>query len=134
MKNARTLGVRLDAQDAARLNRFETTTHVDGVTLARLALRAALDRFEAQGNLQLPLIVVEGMAQSVLKNQECAAPIAVSPATSPGQSQGRKTASIVKLPPPPVVATVLHDGGASPHSLNETPATYITPPPKVRSK
>lgn len=57
-KNARILGIRLDAGDAQRLAHFERTTHVEGVALGRAALRAALDRFEATGTLTLPLRIL----------------------------------------------------------------------------
>lgn len=66
-KNARILGIRLDSIDAERVKRFEDTTHIEGVSLARAALKAALARFEETGSLSLPLRVVEDAAQAPAK-------------------------------------------------------------------
>ncbi len=45
-KNARTLGIRLDEKTNARLEQFEQATLIEGVSLARAALIAALDSYE----------------------------------------------------------------------------------------
>lgn len=58
-KNARTLGVRLDATDTARISKFETETSIEAVSLARAALKAALTAFETTGHLSLPLYVTD---------------------------------------------------------------------------
>ena len=58
-KNARILGIRLDEKDASRVAHFEKTTHIEGVSLARAALKAALHTFEQNGTLSLPLRIVE---------------------------------------------------------------------------
>lgn len=58
LKNARTLGIRLDQNLDARLTSFENKTHIEGVSLCRAALKAALDEFESAGSLSLPLRIV----------------------------------------------------------------------------
>ena len=58
-KNARILGIRLDAIDDERITRFEKATHIEAVSLARAALKAALTRFEATGTLVLPLRIAD---------------------------------------------------------------------------
>lgn len=58
-KNARTLGVRLDATDTARISKFEAETNIEAVSLARAALKAALTAFETTGHLSLPLYVTD---------------------------------------------------------------------------
>ena len=60
----RNLGVRLDAIATSRLERFRSKTGIDGVTLARLALLSALDTYEREGQLTLPLVVVSESAFS----------------------------------------------------------------------
>jgi hypothetical protein len=55
MKNARNLGLRLDQITADRLSSFENTTKIEGVTLARAALEAALDAFQSTGKISFPL-------------------------------------------------------------------------------
>lgn len=55
IKNARTLGIRLDQKDTDRLHKFEAETTIDGVSLARAALKAALAYYEEHGNISLPL-------------------------------------------------------------------------------
>lgn len=62
IKNARILGVRLDAADTERIAKFETETCIEGVSLARAALRAALAYYETHGTLTLPLEVVSKSA------------------------------------------------------------------------
>lgn len=59
IKNARTLGVRLDEKTTARVAAFEEKTHIEGVSLARASLLAALDYFDATGTLSLPLRITE---------------------------------------------------------------------------
>jgi hypothetical protein len=58
-KNARTLGIRLDEHTNARLLRFEAATLIEGVSLARAALIAALDAYEADNSLTLPLRITD---------------------------------------------------------------------------
>lgn len=65
-KNARILGIRLDATDAARVAKFEQDTHIEGVSLARAALKAALSYYEQHGSLALPLRLVEAVAEEPL--------------------------------------------------------------------
>ena len=57
-KNARILGIRLDDHTTQRLTRFEKETLIEGVSLARAALCASLDSYEANGTLSLPLKIV----------------------------------------------------------------------------
>jgi hypothetical protein len=54
-KNARILGLRLDQEDTDRLERFEKETTLEGVSLARAALKAALSYYEQNGEISLPL-------------------------------------------------------------------------------
>lgn len=62
IKNARTLSIRLSAEDTARLASFENSTGVEAVTLGRAALLAALDYFELHRSLTFPLRVApEGL-------------------------------------------------------------------------
>jgi hypothetical protein len=55
MKNARNLGLRLDQATTDRLNAFETATKIEGVTLARAALEAALEAYHSTGRIAFPL-------------------------------------------------------------------------------
>lgn len=57
-KNARQVGIRFDAAANARLTRFEASTGVEAVTLARNATLACLDFFEQHGYLSFPIVVV----------------------------------------------------------------------------
>lgn len=57
LKNARTLGIRLDQSETDRLQKFETETTMDGVSLARAALKAALTYYEETGSISLPLYI-----------------------------------------------------------------------------
>jgi hypothetical protein len=57
MKNARNLGLRLDQITADRLSSFEDATKIEGVTLARAALEAALDAFQSTGKISFPLTI-----------------------------------------------------------------------------
>ncbi|GAA5141295.1 hypothetical protein GCM10023213_25180 [Prosthecobacter algae] len=54
-KDARTLGLRLDANDTSRVAKFENETSIEGVSLARAALKAALDCYEENGEISVPL-------------------------------------------------------------------------------
>lgn len=58
-KTARNLGIRLDSILAARLERFEERTGVEGTTLGRKAIEAALDYFEINGQITFPLELVQ---------------------------------------------------------------------------
>jgi hypothetical protein len=58
IKNARTLGIRLDEHDASILQRYEMETTMEGVGLARAALKAALKFYEANGQITVPLKIV----------------------------------------------------------------------------
>jgi hypothetical protein len=57
-KNARTLGVRLDAHDTERLEKFEKETSIEGVSLARASLKAALDCYFENGEISVPIKLV----------------------------------------------------------------------------
>lgn len=116
-KNARILGIRLDDHTAQRLTRFENATLIEGVSLARASLCASLDSYELNGTLTLPLKIVPAQNEAKFTssnanadtNTACASS-APSIATSPmSPSTPTTPANIVKLPPPPVVATLLHD-------------------------
>lgn len=54
----RNLALRLDKKQAARLDAFESTTGVEGTTLARNALDAALKHFETYGSISFPMTIV----------------------------------------------------------------------------
>ena len=49
------MGVRIDAETAARLARFERDAKVERLTLTRAALMAALDYFEQTGGISFPM-------------------------------------------------------------------------------
>ena len=139
-KNHRTLGVRLDEHDNTRHAQYERETHDEGVSLARASLRAALDYFEANGSIILPLRITDAakntgqshaqystmraIASAHLQDSTPERPpipvaTAVSTITTHSNQPPPKTADIVRLPPPPALAT------AGRWSLNESP----TPPP-----
>lgn len=67
-KNARTLGIRLDEKTNARLVKFEEATLIEGVSLARAALIAALDSFEANQSLTLPLKIVSATQEPFVRD------------------------------------------------------------------
>ncbi|WP_395739330.1 hypothetical protein [Prosthecobacter sp.] len=128
-KNARTLGLRLDAADDARLAKFEEETHIEGVSLARASLKASLSAYEQRGALSLPLVVISQSEYLALKtavepkasltqettvsgvdqnsNLPCAA-IATFPSASQTHPSPPAPANIVQLPPPPVISSLLH--------------------------
>jgi hypothetical protein len=54
------IGVRVDQEVDRRLLDFEANTGIERVTLARNALLAALDFYEANGRITFPLQVIEG--------------------------------------------------------------------------
>lgn len=54
----RIVGIRVEAAVFKRLEKMETETGMEKVSLARTALMAVLDHYEATGNLTLPLKVV----------------------------------------------------------------------------
>jgi hypothetical protein len=118
IKNARILGVRLDEKTTARVAIFEQKTHIEAVSLARASLLAALDYFDATGSLSLPLQItpathteekIAGQKNAnLLESLQCAPP-APSRKRSPSTGPVPTTANIVRLPPPPVIATLLHD-------------------------
>ena len=143
-KNARQLGLRLDSEDDKRLTKFESETHVEPVSLARAALKAALSAYEEHGSLSLPLRVIsqsqyiqlQGLTKSKASLNENSthqeldeveqmpcADSAPSIASSPASPPIKPThANIVKLPPPPVLATLMHESLAA--------ETTKTPPVK----
>lgn len=131
-KNARILGIRLDEHDAQRVAKFEQQTHIEGVSLARAALRSALDYYETTGTLTLPLKIVEAktsLSQLSSKSGVAAECASTALSTSPSRSSSSPSAPapIVTLPPPPTLGTVVHAGLGSPHSLNEsTPRPPVT--------
>lgn len=55
----RNLGVRLDPALTERLKRFEKRTGVNGATLGRNAIEAALNWFDRHGTIMFPLHVVD---------------------------------------------------------------------------
>lgn len=57
LKNARTLGLRLDHTENERLHKFETETNIDAVALTRAALKAALTYYEDTGSISFPLYI-----------------------------------------------------------------------------
>jgi len=130
IKNARILGVRLDEKTTARIAVFEQKTHIEAVSLARASLLAALDYFDATVSLSLPLQIspatpteekIAGQKNAnLLESQECAPP-APSRKRSPSTGPVPTTANIVRLPPPPVIATLLHDMVAE--TSNPSPVT-----------
>jgi hypothetical protein len=58
IKNARILGIRLDETDASRVAKFENETSIEGVSLARAALKAALAYYEEVGSINVPIKLV----------------------------------------------------------------------------
>jgi len=151
-KNARTLGLRLDAVDDARLTRFEEATAIEGVSLARAALKAALTQFERKGSLTLPLQIVEAAEPhfaikeiispenidaktnasliekptgDLQKSPACATPAnssVDSPSSSQPFSSDKKTAGIVRLSPPQFVEL----GKKLPSLVAEEPPAAVT--------
>ena len=130
IKNARILGVRLDEKTTARIAVFEQKTHIEAVSLARASLLAALDYFDATGSLSLPLQIspatpteekIAGQKNANLLESDQCAPPAPSRKRSPSTGPTPTTANIVRLPPPPVIATLLHDMVAE--TSNPSPVT-----------
>jgi hypothetical protein len=130
IKNARILGVRLDEKTTARIAVFEQKTHIEAVSLARASLLAALDYFDATGSLSLPLQIspatpteekIAGQKNANLLESDQCAPPAPSRKRSPSTGPVPTTANIVRLPPPPVIATLLHDMVAE--TSNPSPVT-----------
>ncbi|HCN76041.1 MAG TPA: hypothetical protein DIT13_02455 [Verrucomicrobiales bacterium] len=68
-KDARILGIRLDEKDATRLQTIEDTLCITGVSLARAALKAALDHWETHGTITLPL-EIRPKSAAFLLNEE----------------------------------------------------------------
>lgn len=142
-KNARQLGLRLDSEDDKRLTKFESETHVEPVSLTRAALKAALSAYEEHGSLSLPLRVIsqsqyiqlQGLTKSKASltensthqeldevEQMPCADSAPSIASSPASPPIKPThANIVKLPPPPVLATLLHDTAIAAETTTTAP-------------
>jgi hypothetical protein len=119
-KNARILGIRLDQKTNARLVRFENTTLIEGVSLARAALIAALETYERHGSLTLPLKIISSaqnenlftsqVSENLMESTACKPPniakSAISTVISPAQPPDKEPANLVKLPPPPVLASL----------------------------
>lgn len=63
---ARNLAIRLTPELAERLRNLENATGIEGVTLGRILLNAALDYFENHEELPLPLAVVPLKRQTAL--------------------------------------------------------------------
>lgn len=105
LKNARTLGLRLDSVDAERVAKFEQETTIEAVSLARAALKAALDYYEANGEISIPLrLTISGSKQQ-------------ASTVKPGQ-----TAPNVPLPENITPLPKLHlDRAAEDASANESP-------------
>lgn len=60
----RTLSIRLGPLKD-RLERFENTTGIDGVTLGRNAIRACLDHFESGGIISFPFKLVPASPDNI---------------------------------------------------------------------
>jgi len=95
LKNARTLGIRLDKADTDRLHKFESETTIDGVSLARAALKAALNYYEQTGSISLPLyITIKNPAKATLPLNEF--PVTKPPTVISSQPAGRLNYDISK--------------------------------------
>lgn len=70
IKNARTLGLRIDAADNEILERFEAETHLEAVSLLRAAFKAALNRYSETGSLTVPLRVIDNVDFKTLLRQK----------------------------------------------------------------
>ena len=128
-KNARILGIRLDEKTDERLRRFEDATLIEGVSLARAALIASLDSYEANESLTLPLKIVSSTQHQKSLSQtevDLVKPPAWTPTTNRVQTAvstslshaaepDAEIANIVKLPAQHVV------------SLNESAKTAPIP-------
>jgi hypothetical protein len=99
MKNGRNLGLRLDHATTTRLEAFEQSTKVEGVTLARAALEAALDCYARTGRISFPLRIdtltqqAETTVPAYLREQDAApvpAPTTASPIKYPRGPRGKK--------------------------------------------
>lgn len=95
LKNARTLGIRLDQTENERLHKFESETTIDGVSLARAALKAALNYYEQTGSISLPLyITIKSPAKATLPLNEF--PVTKPPTVISSQPSGRLNYDISK--------------------------------------
>ncbi|WP_038164610.1 hypothetical protein [Verrucomicrobium sp. BvORR106] len=63
MAKTNLIGLRVEDAEIARLKRFTQKTGIEGVTLARAALAAALDYFDANGRITLPLQIQPEQAE-----------------------------------------------------------------------
>lgn len=79
LKNARTLGLRIDAADNKILEQFEAETHIEAVSLLRAAFKAALKRYAQKGSLTVPLHIVDDADFKTLLRQKVSE---AAPATS----------------------------------------------------
>lgn len=63
----KTLGVRVEAEVAAQLQELNDRTDIDGVALARHAIRAALRYWKEHGEITLPLVCIPVIEYERLK-------------------------------------------------------------------
>ena len=107
LKNARTLGLRIDAADNEILRRFESETHIDGVSLLRAALKSALKRYKEKGSLTVPLHVVDDIDFKTLLRQKLsdAAPATTVTALNE-ENQAPNIVSIL-----PMSTDIIYDSG-----------------------
>jgi hypothetical protein len=160
-KNARILGIRLDQKTNARLVRFENTTLIEGVSLARAALIAALETYERHGSLTLPLKIISfaqnenlftplkiisfaqnenlftsQVSENLMESTACKPPNIAKSATStvisPAKPPDKEPANLVKLPPPPVLASLNESLVESPNL--DSPRQDVTYPKGRRKK
>jgi len=145
-KNARILGIRLDQKTNARLVRFENATLIEGVSLARAALIAALETYERHGSLTLPLKIISSaqnenlftsqVSENLMESTACKPPniakSAISTVISPAKPPDKEPANLVKLPPPPVLASLNQSLVESPNL--DSPRQDVTYPKGRRKK
>lgn len=86
---SRNLGIRLDGPLSARLNHFENETGIEGTTLGRQLLDAALEYYERNGAITFPLAVIPKSAVKMLQGATLVDP----PAAYGEDSKKRKRAS-----------------------------------------
>jgi hypothetical protein len=115
IKNARTLGLRIDAADNAILVQFEAETHLEAVSLLRAAFKAALKRYKEKGSLTVPLYVVDDIDFKTLLRQKL---LDAAPATSLiVLTEDSQPTIIASIPPPKDVS---YDSGKKRTKKNGT--------------
>jgi hypothetical protein len=147
-KNARILGIRLDEKTDERLRRFEAATLIEGVSLARAALIASLDSYEANESLTLPLKIVSS-TQHQKSPSQTGADLVKPPAWTPPTSRVHLVAStsrsrasapaaeIANIVPLPAQHVVSLNESAKPAPIparDETLGAFPKPSRKPRAK